>query len=240
MDTMKNKVAVVAGGTGSVGEGIVRTLLGIGVQVVVPYRNEQKKQSLMDYVQDLDREKLHCWPVELGNAESMAALKKRLKQEFGAIDLAVACIGGWYYGYSLHNMPESHWETFIQDNLRTHFLVQKTLVSLMHEQNHGVYVMVNGGASEYIAPETGADSITAAAQLMMARVLKQEARGTDVRIYSLIGYNPIKTRVRKAEVMDEWVSAEEVGQYIVGLYEQTIPNTSKTIHRLYTRDKLNH
>jgi len=239
MGTMNDKVAVVAGGTGSVGEGIVRTLLASGMQVVVPYRNEQKKQFLVDYVQDLDSGKLHCWPVELGNSNSMSEFKARLKKEFSTIDLAVACIGGWYFGYSLHNMPDSHWETFIQDNLRTHFLVQKTLVSLMHEQNHGVYVMINGGASEFIAPETGADSITAAAQLMIARVLKQEARGTDVRIYSVIAYNPIKTRVRKAEIMDEWVSAEEVGQYIIGLYEQTVPNTSKTLHRLYTRDKLN-
>jgi len=237
-------VAVVAGGTGSVGEGVVRSLVGDGATVVVPYRNDAKRQRLEEYIQDVAGDptdgsgQLVCLPAEIGDIDSMNAFRQELLDRFGRVDLGVACLGSWYYGYSLHNMPVEHWDQVINDNLKTHFICVRTLVSLMHERHQGVYVMINGGAAELIAPEIGAVSISAAAQLMTARVLKQEARGTDIRIHSLMVYNPVKTRDRKTEIVDDWLSAGEVGDYIGGLYVGSVPRTNKTIHRLYTRSSL--
>ena len=243
MERLKDCIAVVAGGTGSVGEGVVRALVGDGATVVVPYRNNAKRLRLEEYVQDVAADsggagRLVCMAADVGNLESMMAFRAELVKQFGRVDLGVACLGGWYYGYSLHNMPVEHWDQVINDNLKTHFICVRTLVSLMHERHQGVYVMINGGAAELIAPETGAVSIAAAAQLMTARVLKQEARETGIRIHSLMVYNPVKTRDRRTEVVDDWLSAEEVGDYIAGLYVGSAPNTDKTIHRLYTSSNL--
>ena len=240
MERLKDCIAVVAGGTGSVGEGVVRSLVRDGATVVVPYRNETKRQRLEEYVQDVmtDSGRLVCMAADIENLESMTAFRAELVARFGRVDLGVACLGGWYYGYSLHNMPVEHWDKVINDNLKTHFICVRTLVSLMHERHQGVYVMINGGAAELIAPETGAISIAAAAQLMTARVLKQEARETGIRIHSLMVYNPVKTRERRTEVVDEWLSAEEVGAYIASLYVGSVSNTDKTIHRLYTSSNL--
>lgn len=240
MERLKDCIAVVAGGTGSVGEGVVRALIRDGATVVVPYRNDAKRERLEEYVRDVaaDSGRLVCMPANIGDLESMNEFRRELVDRFGRVDLGVACLGGWYYGYSLHNMPAEHWDQVINDNLRTHFICVRTLVSLMHERHQGVYVMINGGAAELIAPETGAVSIAAAAQLMTARVLKQEARGTDIRIHSLMVYNPVKTRDRRTEVVDDWLSAEEVGDYITRLYVGSASNTDKTIHRLYTSSNL--
>jgi NAD(P)-dependent dehydrogenase (short-subunit alcohol dehydrogenase family) len=231
-------VAVVAGGTGNVGEGIVRSFLHEGATVVVPWRNEHKRDRLQSYVADIDSGTLHCIPASVSDPVSMAAFRTHLHDEFGRVDLAVACLGRWYYGYSLHHMPDEHWDRVIRDNLTTHFLCLRALLSMMHERNSGTYVMVNGGAAELIAPETGVNSIAAAAQLMTARVMKQEAHGTNIRVHSLIAYNPIKTRDRRAEVVDEWLTPEQVGEYIARLYNREVPNLNKTIHRLYTRESV--
>ncbi len=241
MERLKDCIVVVAGGTGSVGEGVVRALVRDGATVVVPYRNDEKRLRLEEYVRDVADNsggRLVCMAADVGNLESMMGFRAELVDRFGRVDLGVACLGGWYYGYSLHNMPVEHWDQVINDNLKTHFICVRTLVSLMHERHQGVYVMINGGAAELIAPETGAVSIAAAAQLMTARVLKQEARGTDIRIHSLMVYNPVKTRDRRTEVVDDWLSAEEVGDYITSLYVGSAPNTDKTIHRLYTSSNL--
>jgi predicted dinucleotide-binding enzyme len=50
MEFPKECVAVVAGGTGSVGEGLVRSLMQAGGEVVVPYRNVRKKNAQSDWV----------------------------------------------------------------------------------------------------------------------------------------------------------------------------------------------
>ncbi len=235
MNKLQEANVVVAGGTGGVGEGLVRAFLLEGATVIVPYRHEVRRQRLEEYIGELAEGRLHLFPAELGDEQSVAAFRSNIKEQFGSVDLGVSCIGGWYYGYSLHKMPYDHWQSVIHNNLTTHFLCMRAIVSLMHEQKRGVYVMVNGGAAEYIAPESGAVSIVAAAQLMMARVLKQEAHGTNIRIHSLVAYHPVKTRDRRREVVDDWLTPEEVGDYLTRLYRGEVPDAAKTIHRLYTR-----
>ena len=45
MGLMDGKVVVVGGGTGSVGEGLVRSFLVENATVVVPYRTEEKRDG---------------------------------------------------------------------------------------------------------------------------------------------------------------------------------------------------
>ncbi len=237
MKKLSDAIVVVAGGTGSVGEGLVRQFLRQGATVVVPYRSDARRERLEQYVSDIEDGSLSCIAASVSDEESMSRFRVELLNRYGRVDLGVACLGGWYYGYSLHNMPFEHWQQVIHNNLTTHFLCIRALVSIMQERNSGVYVMINGGAAELIAPEEGVVSIVAAAQLMMSRVLKQEAHATNIRIHSLMAYHPIKTRGRGSEVLDEWLTPEEVGDYVIKLYTAEAASIEKTIHRLYTRNQ---
>jgi len=44
---------LIAGGTGGLGEGIVRSLMGRGAHVMVPTRNPEKLNALNEYVADI-------------------------------------------------------------------------------------------------------------------------------------------------------------------------------------------
>lgn len=48
-----NSKILIAGGTGALGEGIVRTLLQQGAHVLVPTRDPQKVEKLREYVADV-------------------------------------------------------------------------------------------------------------------------------------------------------------------------------------------
>ena len=131
----------------------------------------------------------------VGDEASVQRFRNELLERVGRVDLAIACLGGWYYGYSLHRMPFSDWERVLLNNLTTHFLFMRAVLSFLHDQNHGTYVMINGGAADVIAPESGMISIVAAAQRMMARVLAEEARAENVRVYSVTAESlPISRR----------------------------------------------
>ncbi len=238
MGILDGKVAVVAGGTGSVGEGIVHSFLNDGATVVVPTRSEGKRDRLAEYVGEPLAERLVCIPAFVGEEESVGRLRTQVISRFERVDIAVATIGDWYYGYSLHHMPFADWQRVLNDNLNTHFLFMRAFLSLFHQQKHGTYIMLNGGASEIVAPEAGVISIVAAAQKMMAKVLDVEARGTAVRVYSIVAFNPLKTRVRDAQVVDEWLSAEEVGTYMCRLAVGSAPRSDEPIHTLHTRRDL--
>ena len=181
MESLEDNVAIVAGGTGSVGEGLVRALLRAGAEVVVPYRNERKKAALGQYVADVGQGRLHCLPARLARNDSAVELRQALRERFVRIDLAVACLGGWYYGHGLHRMPFEDWRRVVEGHLHAHFLFMQSVLPVFYDQNRGTYIMVNGSAAEMVMPDSGVVSVMAAAQAMMTRVLCEDAKGTGVR-----------------------------------------------------------
>jgi NAD(P)-dependent dehydrogenase (short-subunit alcohol dehydrogenase family) len=238
MAGLEEKIVVVAGGTGRVGEGLVRSFLQEGAQVIVPVRSTAKDQRLRSYVEGVDTGRLVCLPTHVGEEDSIQDFRRRVLEEFARIDLAVACLGGWYYGYPLHLMPYRDWQMILHDNLDTHFLFIKNFLSILHAQDDGMFVMINGSPSEMVIPDEGATSIVAAAQAMMSRVLADEALTTQVRVYSLMVYNPVRTRDRGQNVMPDWPTAEDLGAYIIKLYTERAPNLDQTIHKIHTVDDL--
>lgn len=215
---LDGKCVVVAGGTGSVGEGLVRAFLQEGAQVIVPCRSPEKSERLESYVRNDGGDRLLCIPGNVGEEDSATEFWTAVRGRFPRIDLGVACLGGWYYGYSLHHMPITDWNRIIGNNLTSHFLFMRQCLSTFYEQNSGTYVMINGGASEIVAPESGAISIVAAAQRMMSRVIAEEAHGTNIRAYTVIAFNPVKTRERGGNVVEDWVTGEDLGKYVAMLH----------------------
>lgn len=234
MDSLNGKTVVVGGGTGGVGEGIVRVCMNAGATVIVPFRNEAKLKRLQEYVEGLPSGELVPVNARLDDEESMEQFNQTLRARNDTIDLAVACLGGWYYGYSLHRMPTSDWFSVMNNNLTTHFLFMRAVLSVLHEKNHGCYFMINGGASKLVAPDSGIISIVAAAQKMMTKVLSQEAFGTNVRVHGVVAFNPVKTRDRMGDMVDEWLTAEEVGQYVVKLFQKDLKGHDQLMHTIHT------
>ncbi len=236
MGVLDKKIAVVAGGTGSVGEGVVRSFLREGAEVVVPCRSEQKRERLQRYTQDVAEQRLHLYPAIVSDPQSVLDFRQAVVDNFPRVDLAVASLGGWYYGYSLHRMSFEDWNRVMHDHLSTHFLFLQAFVSLFHDHQDqsGTYIMVNGGESKLPAPDAGVVSIAAAAQKMMSKVLAEESSGTNIRSYSISIMNPLKTRDRGGNILDEWISAEQLGQYLAQLYAGNVARADQVSHILHT------
>ncbi len=235
MENLTDAVIIVAGGTGYVGEGLVSSFLREGARVVVPYRNEKKADSLKARLGPELLQNLILYPAEVSNEKSMDKLVDDIVKKFGAIDGAVASLGGWHYGFSLHRMPMKDWQRVVEDNLTAHFVFMSPVVEHFYARNAGEYIMINGGAAEVPAPEAGANSVLAAAEKMMAQVLREEAHGTNVNITAVIATQPIKTRERKIDNIENWLSAEEVGQYCCRVMTGTANPRQDGLHYLGTR-----
>jgi NAD(P)-dependent dehydrogenase (short-subunit alcohol dehydrogenase family) len=58
MAQLEGKNVVVAGGTGRVGEGLVRSFLMEGARVIVPVRSTSKEQRLRSYLEGVETGRL--------------------------------------------------------------------------------------------------------------------------------------------------------------------------------------
>ncbi len=234
-NNMYKKTAVVAGGAGGVGEGIVRALLQADYKVVVPARSEHKIVQLREYTADISTGELITFLGSVNNEENAEKLKVFLHNEVKYIDLAVASLGGWHQGFPIYSYPLSDWNRILNDNLTSHFLAIKTLVPLLNPRE-GFYVHINGFSADEQYPMAGPVSMTAAAQKSLIQTLAKELERTGIQVHELL-LGPMKTRDRLKHGLGQpdWYLPEEIGQFIIDLVNK--PSHEKMLHYLLSKDK---
>ncbi len=214
---LKNKTAVILGGTGGVGEGIVKSLLSAGATVVVPTRSEHKIERLREYVGPDLAENLVVRAGSVNTEENALELGTFLQKSYPHIDIAVASLGGWHQGFPIYAYPSNDWDRILRDNLTSHFLAIKTLVPLLNPQS-GFYFHINGFSADESYPMAGPIAMTAAAQKSLIQTLAKELKAsTSIKVYELI-LGPMKTRdrLKHGHGQDDWYYPEEIGDYIRG------------------------
>ncbi|MGQ6475359.1 SDR family oxidoreductase [Serratia sp. IR-2025] len=216
---IENSKILVAGGTGALGEGIVRALLQQGAHVLVPTRNPQKIEKLREYVADITTGSLAGVNGSLSTPQDAALLAEAIIEQ-GPLHAIVASIGGWTQGPAIADVPFDVWEKVIRENLTTHFLAMKYLSPLLG--SHSAYVHMNGMSAEMAWPGAGPIAAMAAAQKSLALTFAEES-GNKFSVYEVI-LPPVNTRARQGRGRPEWPTAEEVGLFVSGILERNDGN----------------
>ena len=204
---------VIVGGTGGVGEGIVRAWLKTGAHVIVPSRTEQKIERFRQVLSDLGQpEKLDFITGSYNDFDEAQKLAERITSQFGPVTDVVASIGGWWQGKPLWQISKEEWQLYFVNMSTSHIATARAWAPLL--QKNGSYHLILGGSAVHPAPGASIINIQQAGLLMMRRVLSAEA-GDQLRITSQI-LGPVITRMRH-RVDDNWVSNDEVGLVSVGV-----------------------
>lgn len=231
----QSKSALVAGGTGGIGEGLVKVLVEAGWTVFVPIRGIERSDRLKAWAQGPGA--LHLVPSDLARPKDVAELRTKIAHLVPRLDLVVVSVGSSYYGYSLHRIPRTDWERLLTENLVTHFNLQHEFMTQLLDQGDGTYVTLTGPEADFAHPETGLMSIAAAAQKMMARIEALEAAGTGVKVFSVTSKTPVATRARGEQCDADWVTAADVGHYILALAEGRL-GVHQPLHQLEGHEQL--
>lgn len=198
---------VIAGGTGSVGEGIVRSYLRTGAHVIVPTRSEKSIDSFLQVLGgEGHSDRLSMVADDYTTFDGAISTADRINKEFGAVDNVVATIGGWWAGQPVWDVSQRAWDTYFVGFATTHLAMARAFIPRLPKS--GSYQVIIGGSAIYPVTGSGIVSMQQAALLMMVKVLQEEAGGQR-RIFSQI-LGPVNNRNRPMQ-RPEWVSAEEVG-----------------------------
>lgn len=221
---------VIAGGTGGVGEGLVRAFLRQGAQVLVPSRSEAKLAELHEQVSDIPTGKLTTIVGSFGEPDKAAALAEGIRGELGELDVAVASLGGWKQGPPIYEVPFEMWQRVLEDNLTSHFLAMRVLLPLLADRQ-GAYVHINGLAAEMTYRGAGPVTAMAAAQRSLVLTLAEEVKLLGISVQEMI-LPPIGTRKSRDRGRLQRIGAEEVGDYIVQMIQR---NDRTVVHRIAGR-----
>lgn len=218
MSKLTEKIVYIAGGTGNVGEGIVRAFLKAGAIVITSSRHESSLDKLRELLKDTDTEKLTMLTADLGDLASAERLRDKILSEFSRLDGVVASIGGtWKRNVPLTEVSMDEWQQFLFTNQTTHFVTAKTFLPVLAKTKGSSYTFLGGGAAIQAIPNYSVVAIPAAAQLMMAKVVMQEMADSGVRINQVIANSLVNTRASKDKAEPNWLTADEIGEYLVWL-----------------------
>jgi short-subunit dehydrogenase len=233
---METKTFVVAGASGAVGEGIVAELLEKGYKVIAIVRNKAKEDLLKSFLSEneVQTQSLICINNTFDNEQEINQLTKQLLNY--DIDVAIASLGGWYNGKLLYQIPITDMQQAVQGGLFSHLYFAKAVLPIFEQKGKGTYILINGGASEFVAPHSGIISVMAAAQKMMTEVLFKELKNTPIKVYAVAAFEMVRTRKRPSN-NGLWLGAAEITQYILNLI--TAGTSQNYWHKLQQIEDLN-
>lgn len=212
---------LVPGGTGAVGEGVVRAFLKAGAEVIVPTRSEERSAEFRAVLGEATNEHLHLVVHDYTSFAGAQELVEQVVQFRGGLDSVVAPIGGWWQGRTLAEITEQDWQSAFTSLASTHMAVLRA--ALPHLSDAGAYTVVVGDSAAWPVPGSGLVSMEQAALLMMQRVAAAES-GSSRRVFSLV-LGPVTTRYAGGSV-----DAEDIGAVAVAISAGAAPSASIGLH----------
>lgn len=170
MIDLRNKVALVTGGSRGIGAEIVRTLAKCGADVAFNYvKSEDKALSLKKEIEGMGKRAFiyKCDVIDYQDAENMV---KEVVANLGGIHILV-CNAGVNWDGVLWKMTPEQWNRVISVDLTGTFNFMRAVAPIFKEQNYGKIVnitSINGlrgkfGQTNYSAAKSGVHGLTKAA-----------------------------------------------------------------------------
>lgn len=198
MDSLNERIVVVAGGTGNVGSFIVKELLKRQATVVVPSRSEKSLQQLNSFlgnhIDEPSRNLLHTIVGNIGDPSTSESLLHKITEQVGQPDAAIASLGRFQPAPSMIDASADTFRQVIDDYLMAHFVTAQTFLKFFKDRDNGQYVFINGPLA-LSSPEgmgAGLVSTATAGQQMLFKIMAQELDESSVTVSELINYAYIR------------------------------------------------
>ena len=173
MKNLKNKVALITGGTKGIGFGIARSLLNEGIYVAITGRNEATLKEAVSQLNSTSGSSAEVIGVEsdVRDFESQERAVKKIIDKFGKLDIVIANAGLGHFD-SVENLSIKQWQETIDTNLSGAFYSLKASVDAL-KSSKGYYITISSlagtnffpTASAYNASKFGLTGFTQAAML---------------------------------------------------------------------------
>jgi NAD(P)-dependent dehydrogenase (short-subunit alcohol dehydrogenase family) len=209
-------IAVISGGTGALGQVLVREFLRKGYRVAVPTRPPAKP----DQQGGLPAADVLAVGADLTRADQVGHFVDRVMGSYGGIGVLINATGGYAGGNLVEETPVEEWERMMSTNLLSAFLLTRSILPGMRAQKFGR--IVNMTAMTALTPTTrrSAYAVSKRGVVTLTEVLAEETRGSGITV-NAIAPGTIRTdaNIRSMPGADRssWVSPEQIARLILFL-----------------------
>jgi len=216
---LKNKVAVVTGGSRGIGFAIAQTLAQHGCQVVIAGRNAKTLKAAADALHKMKVEAVRC---DITDPDQVDNLFAAVRNNHSKIDILVNNAGIAHELAPVQKLSIAAWRSVIDTNLTGMFLCTRAALPLMHAGG----TIVNNLSVAAIQPFEGMAAYNASkyGALGFTNVLREELRQQGIRVLALMP-GPTDTEIWEQfwpqAPRDKMVSVKTVAEAV--LHVVTLP-----------------
>ncbi|MDX1521306.1 MAG: SDR family NAD(P)-dependent oxidoreductase [Anaerolineae bacterium] len=219
MFDFSDKVVVITGGTGNLGQAIIRAFQAAQAKLVLLDRSENNLQKAYP---ELTSSPNYYFAnnTDLTEPDRVATAIAGAIDHFGRIDVLVNAAGGFRAGTPLHETPLDTWDFMLNLNARSVFIICRVVIPHMIEQGRGKIVNVAARAALTGGKNLSAYSVSKSAVMRLTESMAAELGEAGINVNcilpSTIDTPQNREAMPKAD-FSRWVQPEALAEAILFL-----------------------
>jgi 3-oxoacyl-[acyl-carrier protein] reductase len=197
---LKDKIAVVTGGTKGIGRAVAESLLKAGASVFICARDKSVLKRALEELSALGKV-----DGEICDVRSEAQVKMMLDEcirVFGGVDILVNNAGVGVFGKTIEEIEPDEFRWVLETNLFGVFYACHHAIPLMRERGGGYIINVSSLAGQNAHPKMAAYNASKFALNGFTEAMMQEVRHDNIKV-SLICPGSVNTEFGGGEVSAE-------------------------------------
>lgn len=218
MTKLKNKKAIITGGSRGLGKATAIAFAKEGIDIAITGRNEETLKKTASELEAFGTKVIYS-AFDISNYESVKSSIKDIINELGSVDILVNNAGIAAFG-AFNEMEVSQWSQIIQTNVMGMYYVTKEVLPYLINQNDGEIINVSSTAGLNGNANISAYSASKFAVIGMSESLMKEVRKNNIRVCTLtpstiVSDMSIELGIATKDSQDSVLQPEDFAELIV-------------------------
>lgn len=231
---LKNRVAVVTGGTGALGVAVVQRLLSEGCRIAIPFASAGSPEKLPKELRT--SRDIFLQQADLSSEGDVGSFFDGVVSRFGTVDILVNTAGGYVGGKTIPDTTLLDWERAMAMNLTTTFLSCRAALRIMMPRGSGRIVNIASKTALEPVTKKGAYAVSKNGVVTLTETIAEEVRGTGITV-NAIAPSTILTEANKEWMTkgdeNKWVTPEEIATLVTYLCSSNGRSMSGNTIKIY-------
>lgn len=215
---LRNRIAIITGGTGALGRAVVSVFIEEGAKVVCTYIIDEELSHYSSLAEN-QKSNLVFVQADVTKEKSVAETVQKTLERFGRVDVLVNIVGGFTYA-KIVDTDEKIWDSMMNVNLKSTFLCSKAVLPQMVKQNYGKIINISSRPGLKGSSGVGAYAASKAAVMNLTETIADEVRNYEINVNAILP-STIDTPANRKSMPDadfsKWVKPEEIARVIAFL-----------------------
>lgn len=223
-DILKDKVIWITGAAKGIGEAIAKNLMNSGATLILSSSNNESMKKIMpDFAK---YPKVFFFPFDLRSEEQISRTFQKIDLSIGKVDFLINNAGTGKFA-PFTELTISDMNNMFDVNFRGTYLLTKLVLPKMLEQKSGTIINILSVVVKKVFTGSSIYSASKAAVLAMDRSLREEVRGSGIKIIDVFPgatETEIWTEKQREKYGSKMMQPKDVADSIMKILELSINN----------------